>query len=429
MLGQVIRLGGNLVMARLLAPEMFGAMSIAVTVGMILFMFSDLGLAQNIVQSPRGNDPVFLDTAWVVQIVQGVALFFVMLLLSSALYFANLAGIVPVKSVYASTELPFVIAAYSVSVVISSFQSTKMATAYRNLDQRRIIQISLISQLSGLVIMIIIGVMTRSIWALVAGALVTSIASVVLGHTWLQGHSNRFRYDKKALHELFDFGKWIFVSSALYILTMNGDKLLLSTFVAADVLGLYVIASLFVTAINNTLERLYAGISLPALSEFARNDPSRLREIYNRLCIPSDLLLIFLAGFLFETGRWLIAVLYDPRYMAAGDILQILALSLFAVRYEVARQAYLALNVPYYGTVMSVVRFLSLCTLVPSLYYINGIQGAIWGIALHPLAAVPFVYVFNSKLGLLDWRRESISLLVLPFGFLFGFALNQLITR
>jgi O-antigen/teichoic acid export membrane protein len=65
-LSQVIRLGSNLVMTRLLAPEMFGVMSIAITVGMILGMLSDLGLNQNIVQSKRGEEPAFLDTAWCV---------------------------------------------------------------------------------------------------------------------------------------------------------------------------------------------------------------------------------------------------------------------------------------------------------------------------------------------------------------------------
>jgi hypothetical protein len=80
-------------------------------------------------------------------------------------------------------------------------------------------------------------------------------------------------------------------------------------------------------------------------------------------------------------------------------MLEILALSLFAVRYEIARHAYTALRLTKYGTVMSVVRFISLCVMVPLSYYIGGTQGVIWGVALHPLAAVPVVYAFNAKLG------------------------------
>ena len=76
---QVIRLGSNLVMTRLLVPEMFGVMAIAGMVTIILALLSDIGLRQHIVQSARGDDPVFLDTAWVVQIVRGVMMWLVAL--------------------------------------------------------------------------------------------------------------------------------------------------------------------------------------------------------------------------------------------------------------------------------------------------------------------------------------------------------------
>jgi O-antigen/teichoic acid export membrane protein len=129
---------------------------------------------------------------------------------------------------------------------------------------------------------------------------------------------------------------------------------------------------------------------------------------------------------LFAAGQTLIDLLYDPRYSAAGGMLQVLALSLFTVRYEVARQVYLAVGMPRYGTVISVVRFISLYSLVPPLYYLAGTQAAIWGIALHAMATVPFVYGFNAQLRLNDFRRELAVLVALPIGFLCGLALNLL---
>ncbi|MGH6890844.1 MAG: oligosaccharide flippase family protein, partial [Dongiaceae bacterium] len=221
-LSRAVRLGSNLVMTRLLVPEMFGVMAIATMVTVILSLLSDIGLHQNIVQSRRGDDPAFLDTAWVVQIVRGGVLWLVALLLSIALHFANLGGMLPAKSVYASPVLPLVIAVSSFSAVFLGFQSTKMATAHRSFDQKRFIQIELIGQLAGLIVMIVIGVMTRSIWALVAGGLVASLTTTALSHTWMSGHPNHFRWEKNALRELIGFGKWIFVSSAVYVLASQG---------------------------------------------------------------------------------------------------------------------------------------------------------------------------------------------------------------
>lgn len=295
-LSQAIRLGSNLVMTRLLVPEMFGVLAIATMVTGIIWMLSDIGLNQNIVQSQRGDEPAFLDTAWVVQIFRGGVLWLAALLLSVALHFANLRGMFPTQSVYASPVLPLVIAVSSFSVIIISFQSTKMATAHRNFDQRRLIQIELIGQFAAVTVMIVIGVMSRSIWALVAGGLVASLTTMVLSHTWLSGHRNRFRWEKNALRELIDFGKWIFVSSAAYVLAANGDRLLLGGLVDAHVLGLYAIAMLIIGAIEGGMSKLFSAVSLPAFSEIARSDPSRLREVYYKLRVPSDLLLLFLAG-------------------------------------------------------------------------------------------------------------------------------------
>jgi O-antigen/teichoic acid export membrane protein len=425
-LAQAIRLGSNLLMTRLLVPEMFGVMSIATMVTVILALLSDVGLAQNIVQSRRGEDPVFLDTAWVIQIIRGCIIWLIGLGLSLALHVANVWGIVPANSAYASPVLPLVIAVISFEAVISSLASTKMATASRNLDQKRIVQIRLISQVVALVVMIAVGVMSRSIWALVAGGLVAPLATAVLSHTMMQGHPNRFRWEKNARRELIGFGKWIFVSSVVSVLAMNGDRLLLGGFVDAHYLGLYAIAVLMVGAIEGGLVRLFSNVWLPALSEVARNNPSRLREVYYKLRVPGDLLALFLAGLLFSAGQLVIDLLYDPRYSATGGILQVLALSLFTVRYGVAHQVYLALGIPRYLAVINVLRFVSLYTLVPVLYHVAGVHAAIWGIALHALVTVPFIYGFNAQLGLNDLRRELMVFVALPVGVLCGAALNLL---
>jgi O-antigen/teichoic acid export membrane protein len=68
---QSVRLVSTLVMTRLLVPSMFGVMAIAVMVNVIASLLTDLGIRQNIVQSRRGTDPMFLNTAWTVQIVRG----------------------------------------------------------------------------------------------------------------------------------------------------------------------------------------------------------------------------------------------------------------------------------------------------------------------------------------------------------------------
>src|SRR5205085_6387616 len=60
----VLRLGSNLVLARLLVPQMFGIMRIVNIFAQGLQMFSDVGIGPVIIQNPRGDEPAFLNTAW-----------------------------------------------------------------------------------------------------------------------------------------------------------------------------------------------------------------------------------------------------------------------------------------------------------------------------------------------------------------------------
>ena len=112
---QAIRFGSNLLFTRLLVPEMFGIMAIAMMLVAGIGMFSDVGLKQNVVQSKSGDDARFLNTAWVTQIVRGLVICLVGLVASVCVMLANHAGAFPGGSVYTEPALPHVIAALSVS--------------------------------------------------------------------------------------------------------------------------------------------------------------------------------------------------------------------------------------------------------------------------------------------------------------------------
>ena len=82
---QAIRLGGNLILTRLLFPEAFGLMAIVYVFMAGLALFSDLGINPSIIQNRQGGDPDFLNTAWVVQILRGVLIWVTGLLIANSL--------------------------------------------------------------------------------------------------------------------------------------------------------------------------------------------------------------------------------------------------------------------------------------------------------------------------------------------------------
>ena len=74
---QGLRLVSNLVLTRLLFPEAFGLMALVMVFLMGLGQFSDVGVTPAILQSKRGDDRDFLNTAWTIQVIRGFGLWIV----------------------------------------------------------------------------------------------------------------------------------------------------------------------------------------------------------------------------------------------------------------------------------------------------------------------------------------------------------------
>lgn len=428
-LSQIVRFGSSLIMTRMLIPEMFGIMAIVNLLMVSLALLSDLGLRQNIVQSRRGDDPLFLNTAWTVQIVRGALLGAVALLLAGLLHLAQHIGLTDPAKAYGNPLLPLVIAWVAASPLITGFQSIRVATAVRHLQQKEVVCVELVGQVVGFLVMIAWVRIFPSIWALVAGNLATALASSLVSHVLLPGSAQRPAWDKAVLAELLGFGRWVLLSSAIGVLAVSADRLFLGAVVDAHLLGLYAIGQLIVGALENGIARLFVTVSLPVLSDAARRDRAELRRLYNKLLAPFDLFLFFAAGVLFTSGESLVSLLYDARYAQAGGILAVLALSLPGLRFGMAHQLYLALGLPHLVTLINAVRLAALALLLPTAFWLFGFTGAVWTIALHNLLTAPLVLYINRRLGIGGLGCELRTLSRLPLGLALGWLTGLALTH
>lgn len=423
---QAMRLGGNLVITRLLVPEMFGVMAIATTVAVLLQMLSDVGLRPNVIQSSRGDEPLFLDTVWTLQIIRGFVLFLLTLLLALGAQFTQYIQLWPAHSTYAAPELPMVLALSGFAAVIYGFQSPKVDVAIRIFQQKRVVIAELIAQFVGLIVMLVAGYLTRSIWSLVASGLVSTLVFTALSHLVFQGPRNRLQWDPATLREVFDYGRWILLSSSVGVLAMQGDRIWFGGSMSTSELGVYSIAVSILGVIQSVLQRLAGAVALPAFSEATRSgDKERVRSLYYRSRMLFDLTSLFACGFLLTASPLMISWLYDARYAGAGNTIAILSLSLFTLRYTLAHQLWLAMGLTKYVALDNVIRVVSLFVLLPVLMAIGGVTYAIWGVALHTYFTLLLIFQVNRQLGLLDLKREFVVLPALLVGYLFG----EMVTR
>jgi O-antigen/teichoic acid export membrane protein len=413
----VLRLVSNLILTRLLVPEMFGLMAIATTITVIVAMLSDIGLRQAVVQSPRGDEEVFLNTSWSVQVAQGFIWWIGSVLIGLGLYLAVRWGWLDPKSTYGHPLLPWLIAGTGFISVISAFSSTLAITAIRNFQLRIIVMLDLTGQLSGLFVMILLAWWTKSIWALVVGTMVATGVSAVLSHVWKKDPKNRMEWDKSSLQELFSYGKWLALSSAVTVFASNGDRLMLAAYANTITLGLYSVALSLVSALDTILMQLFEKVMLPAFSEVARKNPNDVPQAYFKLRWRIDPIILASSGLLFGGAQMLVEILYDKRYANAGEMLQILALGIIVTRYKLVQQVYFAIAQTRYFVPLNMVRLIATFTLIPLGYYLYDFKGTLIGIALRDVPSAILTLFFNTRHGLNSARLEFGTLIFWPLGY------------
>ena len=327
-LQQILRLASNLVLTRLLFPEAFGLMAIIQTVLMGLVMMSDIGIQPSIVQNERGHEPAFLNTAWTLQIIQGFLIFMVVLI--SAPFFADF---------YHQPLLTTLLPVVGVGAIIAGFNSTKLASANRDLQMGKATLIELLTYIVSVVITIALAWMHKNvwhsptheaIWALVWGTLVGNLLKMFASHYCLPGVHNKIGWEKAAISAIFGFGSWIFVNSSLTFLAGEGSKLLVAKFLTVKMLAFYTLASTMSLIFWQAMLILAVRTLFPAYSEVIRNHPEQMGKLLTKarlIMIGSGGLAALFFTFFGDQFMWFI---YDDRYQETGVMLRILGMGSLA---------------------------------------------------------------------------------------------------
>lgn len=426
-LTQVIRLGSNLILTRLLAPELYGVMSVGYVVMTGLWMFSDLGLTAGAIQNRRGDDPRFLNVTWVVQIVRGALIMLAALALAGIVSLVAQRGWLPEHSVYADPQVPQLIALISLYGLLVGFSSTKETWARRQLTLGTVVKMELACQLATAIFQVIWALISPSLWTLACGWLFGALLKTILTHWVLPGPRNRFEWDRTAFREVFDFGKWVFLSSSFSFFLTSGDKLLLGAFLDSKAMGYYTIALLLINALQVAVLKVVGHAALPALGEVFRQRPEQLRHTVYRIRRPLDLVCLVSAGALIVLGETIVGFLYDARYAPAGWMLSALAITLAATRLDVFDQCLIAMGRVRLLSALNGVRLVTLYSSVPIGYTMLGMKGAVYAVAGSSLVNAAMVLITQARFGLFDVKRELMALPIFAGGLASGWVLDQLV--
>ena len=362
---QVVRFASNLILTRILAPDLFGLMILLTSIRIGIELFTDIGIGQNVIASPHTRNPRFYNTAWTLQLVRGVLLGGLLLLLLPLL-----------RQIYAEETLSKVLPLLSLFFLITGSHSIATTVATKELRTKRIAIFEAATVIAGNLLIIGSALISPTIWGLMAGQLLGALVTVTGSYFVMPEIVCRPLFDRRFAGEIISFGKWIFLASIVYFLSTYLDRLILGKYVPLAMLGVYGIARSLGDIFAQFGTRLGDVIIFPKIA----STEHRGRELERRVAKPRwQFLAAFLCGLVpfIALSEPIIRILYDPRYHGAAALLSWVGLSAWLGIINTANNAVLlGLSKPNFTAAGNLAKLLALVALLPWMIVHAGIAGA-----------------------------------------------------
>lgn len=392
---QVIRFVVNVILTRIIAPQLFGIMLLVNTLRTGIELISDVGIGQNIVRHREGMSAAFLNTAWTLQAVRGALLMLV-----------GLALAVPFGRLYGDPLLGYVFAACALMFLIDGLMSPGRFVFQRTQRIRELALFEFVLAIVNAVLNVLIISMMRNIWGLVTALLVTGLVNLAASFWMMPLRSLSLRIDRHFLMEILHFGKWIFVSSIVYFLSMNFDRLYLGTAIPLTVLGVYGIARTISDALVLVANRAGSLMIFPKIAH-AHNEDAMLRPAIGRVRLKGMVVVAAGMAVLLAVSDQMIVVLYDHRYHAAAYILPLLLVGAwFCMLATLADAVLLGIGKPGSTAAANAAKFVWLATAVPLALGNGSLTWALLAISAADIVRYVALTAANARHGLSFVRQD-----------------------
>jgi PST family polysaccharide transporter len=231
-LGRVLVLGATALLARLLTPEQFGVVALALIAITLLESLKDLGVGQALVVTTRDEDiAARASTAFVLSVGLGV-------LLAVAV-----AAISPLAASYFhEPDLRAIVPVLGANFLLRSLGATHYALAQRDIDFRR----RTVAELSDVVVRGAVGIglalAGAGVWSLVLAYLCGTLAMDLALWALVDFRPRLRRFDRDHARELVSFGAVLTAVDVVAAVSRNVDYILVGRVLGAAQLGLYSLA-------------------------------------------------------------------------------------------------------------------------------------------------------------------------------------------
>lgn len=304
----------QIVLARLLDPELYGVLSIMLVFVAIAEMFIESGFFSALVQNKDVTEEDYSSVLWLSLSVAAVmyGLVFLSAPLIADLY--DIPGIETPLRVLALMLFP------------GALNLIYEAKATREMDFKKVFYGStagaLISGAAGLVVAFLGG----GLWALVVKSLLDVLASCVIMR-FLMPIRLHFAINYKRVKVLFSFGWKLLASSIWSTLYGNLSKLLIGKKYNMEALAHYERGNQFPDLIINTVNQAVNSVMFPAMSA-EQDEPQRVKALMKNTIVMSSYLIFPMMLGLAAVGEPLIRLVLTEKWLPCVPFMQLCCLAM-----------------------------------------------------------------------------------------------------
>lgn len=373
---QSLGIVSTIILARLLVPDDFGVVAMAMSIAVAMELFSAFSFDTALIQNQKAQRRHY-DTAWTLNVAFGIFTSVLLLLLA-----------VPAAHFYKEPRLDAVMFVLALVPFLGGVENIGVVAFQKELDFNKEFRFVLGKKLTGFLTCVTLAFVWKNYWALVAGMLTSRVVGTAMSY-WL--HPYRPRFALAAARELVQFSKWLLINNFLSFLMLRSADFVIGRLSGAHSLGFYNIANQisslptthFVAPINRAVYPAYSKMSA---------DLGMLRQNFINVISIIVMFVLPAAAGISVIAELMVEVFLGPRWSDAAILMQILAFSAAITAMETNMVfVFLALGTPRTYTWLF---GLTAVVLLPLLVWLTQALGTVGAALAHLLTSVVLFPVF-----------------------------------
>ncbi len=312
----------KLILARLLLPDAYGVVGMAMLIIGFLNIVSDMGLFNALVQKKEDEltDVRYCSSFWFLLVL---ALVFICCFF---LFISPLCA-----SFYNEPRLIPILNALSFYFFFNILSIVPRVILTRKLDFKNLVRITYFGTALSSVMAVVLALLGFGVWSLVVKSLVGS--GIIFFSYWVKvGWRPKFIFKGRVLTQLAGYSTYTQINGILFYFRNNLDYLIIGKLVSAHLLGVYTLAFTLSESLRSQLYSIFNKVFFPIYSKI-QDDKDQIKYYYLKVMRLTAAVTFPVSVIFIGLAENIVLVLFGPNWIEAAEPLRILAVAsmIFAI--------------------------------------------------------------------------------------------------